>query len=139
MNLVAETPILVSAEDLQELRSLLASGAGERDRDATERLESELDRATVVPRGQLPADVVAMNSTVEFEDAHTRRRQLVQLVFPSRAEPSRGRISVIAPVGAALLGLRVGQCLDWPVPKGSVRVRILRVVQSFQGGPPRLG
>jgi hypothetical protein len=76
--------------------------------------------------------------TVEFEDANSRRRQLVQLVYPSRAEPAKGRISVVAPVGAALLGLRVGQCLDWPVPRGIVRVRILRVIQAFQAGPPKL-
>ncbi len=135
---IAEQPIVVCDEDVRELRAVLASGAGARDRDAVERLESELDRATVVPRAQLPTDVVAMNSTVEFEDANSRRRQLVQLVYPSRAEPAKGRISVVAPVGAALLGLRVGQCLDWPVPRGIVRVRILRVIQAFQAGPPKL-
>ncbi|HEY3445457.1 MAG TPA: nucleoside diphosphate kinase regulator [Myxococcales bacterium] len=139
MSDAAEQPIVVSAEDLRELRSVLASGPGTRDREAVDDLESELDRATVVPRAQLPGDVVAMNSTVEFEDANTRRRQLIQLVFPSQAAPGKGRISVVAPVGTALLGLRVGQCLDWPVPRGTVRVRILRVVQAFQGGPPKLG
>jgi len=138
MEALAEA-IVVSAEDLRELRGLLALSAGARDRDAVERLESELDRATVVPRAELPGDVVAMNSTVEFEDACTHRRQVVQLVFPALAAPAKGRISVVAPVGAALLGLRVGQCLDWPVPRGTVRVRILRVVQASVSGPPRLG
>lgn len=135
----AEPGIVVCAEDLLELRAALSSGASGRDRAAAEALESELDGAVVVPRAQLPADVVSLNATVEFEDESTRRRQVVQLVLPARADPGRGRVSVVAPVGAALLGLKVGQSLDWPVPRGTVRVRILRVVQAFQAGPPRLG
>lgn len=130
--------ILVCEEDVRELRALLDQRAG-RDGADYDRLEEELDRATVVPRSALPADVVGLRSAVEFEDERTRRRQLVELVLPPRADPGRGRISVVAPVGAALLGLRVGQSLDWPVPRGSLRVRILRVVQQAPVAPPTLG
>ena len=130
--------IIVCAEDVQKLRGLLASSGG-RDEEVAEQLESELDRATVLPRAGVPSDVVIMGSTVEFEDANTHQRRLIELVYPAQADPSKGRISVMAPVGTALLGLRVGQSLDWPVPKGQVRVRILRVVHSAQEPPSTPG
>lgn len=131
--------LIISEEDLRELRTFLESTASGRDEEQLDRLQSELDRAAVVPRASLPADVVAMRATVEFENETTRRRQLVQLVYPGQADPAKGRVSVLAPIGAALLGLRVGQSLDWPLPSGPVRVRILRVTQQLQVAPPRLG
>jgi len=133
-----DTGIILCSEDVEGLRALLDSSASRRGSRELEDLEAELDRARVVSRVDVPAGVVTMGATVEFENEGTHRRQLVQLVYPAQANLAQGRISVVAPLGAALLGLRVGQSLDWTVPSGKVRVRILRVIQPLQRAPPRL-
>ncbi|MGE0527135.1 MAG: nucleoside diphosphate kinase regulator [Bdellovibrionales bacterium] len=93
-------------------------------------LEEELARATVVPDGSLPADVVAMNSLVKFKDLESDQETEVQLVYPHEADARQGKISVLAPVGAALIGLRIGQSIEWPVPNG--RKRRIEVVSVFK-------
>lgn len=93
-----------------------------------EKLESELVRANVVPRERIPENVVTMNSRVIFENETTRERREVTLVYPGNADIDAGRISILVPVGTALLGLRVGQCIDWELPGGeSQRYRIVEV------------
>ena len=122
---VIESAIHVMQYDLERLRRVVAMHDTGRDAAAAQQLETELDRAVVVPRDELPADVVTMNSRVVFEDDTGRRRD-VQLVFPWEAALERGRISILAPVGVALLGLSVGQVIDWPMPNG--RTASLRIV-----------
>jgi regulator of nucleoside diphosphate kinase len=113
--------IVVTNRDLALLRLL-------RDRA---HLESELERADIVDPREVPPDVVTMNSRVVFEDATTGNRTEVTIVFPQDADLERGRISVLAPVGTALLGLAEGDSIVWPFPDGSSRC--LRVVQvTFQ-------
>ena len=119
------TTIRITDQDLEKLRRVVAIHERGRDAAAAEQLETELDRAIVVPRDELPADTVTMGSRVVFEDETGRRRD-VQLVYPWEAAPSRGRISILAPVGVALLGLSVGQEIDWPLPNG--RTASLRIV-----------
>lgn len=86
-----------------------------------EKLESELVRAIVVPREQIPGDIVTMNSRVIFENETTRERREVTLVYPGNADIDAGKISILVPVGTALLGLRVGQSIDWELPGGETR------------------
>jgi regulator of nucleoside diphosphate kinase len=117
--------IHVTQQDLDRLRSVVATHEAGRDAAAAQQLETELDRAVVVPHDDLPADVVTMHSRVVFEDETGRRRD-VQLVYPWEAAPERGRVSILAPVGVALLGLSVGQEIDWPMPNG--RTASLRIV-----------
>jgi len=94
-------------------------------------LESELERADIVDARNVPPDVVTMNSRVVFEDANTGKRTEVTIVFPQDADFERGRISVLAPVGTALLGLAQGDSIVWPFPDGGSRC--LRVVEvTFQ-------
>jgi regulator of nucleoside diphosphate kinase len=113
--------IVVTNRDLALLRLL-------RDRA---HLESELERADIVDPREVPPDVVTMNSRVVFDDATTGKRTEVTIVFPQDADLERGRISVLAPVGTALLGLAEGDSIVWPFPDGSSRC--LRVVQvTFQ-------
>jgi regulator of nucleoside diphosphate kinase len=79
----------------------------------------------IVDRAELPADVVSMSSRVTFVDECSGQRREVTLVYPARAHPAAGRLSVLAPLGAALLGLSVGQTIEWPLPGGrTARVRI---------------
>ena len=94
-------------------------------------LESELERADIVDARDVPPDVVTMNSRVVFEDANTGKTTEVTIVFPQEADLERGRVSVLAPVGTALLGLAQGDSIVWPFPDGSSRC--LRVVEvTFQ-------
>ena len=90
-------------------------------------LAPELDRADIVPFRAVPADVVTMNSRVAFADETTGEFRIVTIVYPDEADPSEGKISVMAPVGSALLGLSVGQSIEWCFPDG--RPRTLRVVE----------
>ena len=116
-------PIIVTDVDLERLRAVI-------DQHATavaEALESELHRARIVPRHEVPADVVTMNSEVVYEDCATGARRTVRVVYPRDADPATGRISVVAPIGAALLGLSVGQAIEWRVPGGHRRLRVVAI------------
>jgi regulator of nucleoside diphosphate kinase len=92
-------------------------------------LRAELERAIVVAPDALPSGVVAMYSQVRYRDEHADVSREVQIVLPEDANVERGKISVLAPVGAALLGLETGQAIDWKFPTGEVRrLRIEEVV-----------
>jgi regulator of nucleoside diphosphate kinase len=122
---MAELPqIYLTQSDADRLLKLVESQPGKR----LEKLERELVRAKVVPREEIPGDVVTMNSRVIFENETTRERREVTLVYPSGADIDAGKISILVPVGTALLGLRVGQSIDWELPGGGKqRYRIVEV------------
>ncbi len=91
-------------------------------------LQYELDRAIVVSSEAVPRDVVTMNSHVRYVDEATGERRSVKIVYPDDADARHGKISVLAPVGAALLGLSLGQSIEWEFPGGRRRVRVEEVV-----------
>lgn len=84
-------------------------------------LEDELSRAIIVPANEIPADVVTMNSIVRFQDCSTGEEFQYTLTYPSEAKIEEGKVSILAPVGAALLGLSVGDTIEWPMPTGKAR------------------
>jgi len=96
-------------------------------------LAGELRRARVVPRSQLPPDVVTMDSTVRLRDLQTGEEETYTLVYPREADIGENKLSVLAPVGTALLGYRVGDVVEWPVPAGVARIRIEDVVARPNG------
>jgi regulator of nucleoside diphosphate kinase len=120
--------IYLTQDDLDRLLDLLeayAAGAGGR---RFERLEEELARARVVPPDQIPKDVVTMNSRVVFENEETGERREITLVYPRDADIDAGKVSILVPVGTALLGMRVGQSIDWTLPGGQKhRYRVIAV------------
>lgn len=121
--------IVVTATDEERLRRLIRDSRDSRDRDAAEALADELDGAEVVPADGIAGNVVTMNSRVVFKDEEAGENREVSLVYPQDSDPQQGRISVLAPVGAALLGLSVGQTIDWPLPQGRLkRYRVVEVV-----------
>ncbi len=122
---MADLPqIYLTQTDTDRLLKLVEAQPGQ----GLEKLERELVRANVVPREEMPDDVVTMNSRVIFENETTGERREVTLVFPANADIEAGRISVLAPVGTALLGLRAGQSIDWELPGGEKqRYRIVEV------------
>jgi regulator of nucleoside diphosphate kinase len=115
--------IIVTDLDLTRLRAVI----DQHDVPAAELLDAELHRAVVVPRRAVPPDVVTMNSDVIYQDEATGARRTVRVVYPRDADAGRGWVSVLAPIGSALLGLRVGQHIDWPLPTGPRRLRVVAV------------
>ena len=115
--------ITMSRFDHKRIEQLLEM-VGER--PDLEALREELDRAELVDPSAVPSDLVTMNSVVQFVELETGKEWEVALVFPGAADVESNRISVFAPVGSALLGLSIGDSIDWPLPQG--RTRRLRVV-----------
>jgi len=91
-------------------------------------LERELERAVVVKPEEVPATVVTMNSEVQILDLDTDERRSVTVVFPSSAGIKEGHVSVLAPLGTALLGSREGTPIEWTAPGGMRRLRVERIV-----------
>jgi regulator of nucleoside diphosphate kinase len=122
---MTEAPqIYLTQDDMDRILALVESYPDKR----FEKLENELLRAKVVPRDEIPQDLVTMNSRVIFENETTGERREITLVYPGMADIGAGRISVLVPVGTALLGLRVGQSIDWELPSGETqRFRIVAV------------
>ena len=114
----APPPIVLTRVDLDRLEALLDSDAAA-GIDTTS-LADELSRARVVEASGLPADVISLNSTARFRDEADGSERELTLVHPADSDADRHRVSVLAPVGSALLGLSVGQTIDWPLPGGHV-------------------
>lgn len=116
--------ITINRLDAERLQRLI-DVASDKDLAVAESLEEELERAEVVGPEEIPDDVVSMNSQVQFTDL-TRDRQMIRtLVYPRSLAEFEDGLSVMAPIGAALLGLRVGDVIDWSLPDGSdARLRI---------------
>ena len=112
-----EPRIVVTSTDMERLRTLIDTTAG----DKADALDAELLRAEVVEPTQVPPDVVTMNSRVVYRDEDTGETREVTLSYPQDASLEQGRVSVLAPVGAALLGLSVGQEIDWQLPGGKTK------------------
>ncbi|MEB2347671.1 MAG: nucleoside diphosphate kinase regulator [Comamonadaceae bacterium] len=114
--------ITLSSLDFERLQALLEKDMGAfAGRDA---LEAELDRADVLEPKDMPPDVVTMNSTVRFTIVESGKESTLQLVYPKDVDGSSDKVSVFAPVGIALLGLRVGDELQMPSPSGQTTVHV---------------
>ncbi|KFN47811.1 hypothetical protein N787_07670 [Arenimonas metalli CF5-1] len=123
-------PITLGNVDLARLEQMLESPAL-RGLPAAQSLGAELERARVLPAEQVPGDVVTMNATVTCVDEVSGETHQFTLVFPQDADVATGRVSVLAPVGSALLGLSVGQAIDWQAPGGrALRLRVTSVVAA---------
>lgn len=103
--------IMVTAVDMTELNFLRAYAP----------LRKELERAFVVSSALVPADVATMNSRVRYRDEKEGATRTVSLVYPAEADAAKGKVSVLTPVGSALLGLSEGQSIEWDFPDGSRR------------------
>lgn len=121
--------IVITEADYQQLQSLIerCRFSQSRETDHLSVLSEELDRATVVKKSEVDADVVTMNSRVRVQDLNSGREVTYQIVFPWNADIAKNRISVLAPVGTGLLGYRAGTTVEWRAPSGIRRMRILAV------------
>ncbi len=128
--------IYVTQSDKAELEELLdfLKTAPTRDQQYANALEQELDVAEVVAMDDLPPDVITMNSQVRIRDLDTGASIAYTLVFPQDSDISKGRISILAPIGTAMLGYRVGDIIEWKVPAGTRRLKVESV--SYPSAAP---
>ncbi|MCA1938734.1 MAG: nucleoside diphosphate kinase regulator [Dechloromonas sp.] len=93
-------------------------------------LRAELERAIVIPDDSMKTDIVTMGSRVRYTEHETGNSREIEIVFPEEAEAAAGKVSVFAPVGAALIGLGIGQEIEWDFPGGSTRrLTVVEVIQ----------
>ncbi len=126
---MAKRTIHVTDYDMQRLRKLLEGTQywNKKDREYLAHLEEELDRASIVPSKKVPANVVTMNSQLRVKDLDSEKEMSIQLVFPSEADFEQGKISILAPIGTALIGYREGDTVEWEVPSGTRRLLIEQI------------
>lgn len=118
--------IYITQSDMNKLRPLVESLKNSR--DDLRGLENELRQARVVPPTEVPPDVITMNSKARLRDLDTGEEMIYTLVFPANASIDEDKISVVAPIGTAMLGQKVGSEFEWAVPAGSVRLRVEEVL-----------
>lgn len=125
------TPIYITREDNSKLRLLISTALySSSTSTALRKLGDELDRAAIVDLSGIPTGVVTMDSHVEFEDLATGEIEDYVITFPDRADVAQKRISILAPIGTALIGCREGDLVSWATPGGLRRLRVRRVLQS---------
>jgi regulator of nucleoside diphosphate kinase len=127
---VGHRNIHITEFDLMRLRSLIVEArySNYRGTPYLENLVKELDRAIVVPSKEVPPDVITMNSQVRLRDLDTDEEMIYTLVFPEDADISQGKVSVLAPIGTAMLGYRVGETFEWEVPVGTRKIKIEEIL-----------
>lgn len=127
---MSDQTIYITEYDLERLTKLIegAQDSDPQDKDYLAELQEELDGAEIVASGDIPKDVITMNSQVCLVDQHTQKEEMLTLVFPRDADISSGRISVLAPIGTAMLGYRVGEVFRWKVPAGERKLKVKRIL-----------
>jgi len=129
--------IIITEHDYVRLRRLIeaARRLGPRDAHHLDALEGELDRSILSNENDMPPGVVRVNSLVRVRDLDTRREFSYEIVLPRDADINRNRISVLAPIGTALLGYTAGATVEWQVPGGTRRLRIVEVEHQAEAQP----
>jgi len=122
--------IFITEYDKERLEKILPAtpDATNRNRQDLRNLARELARAKIVPPERIPPDVVTMNSQVVLRDLNSDETTTYTLVFPKDADIGAGAISILAPVGTAIIGYAVGDVIEWPVPGGTRRIRIEQIL-----------
>lgn len=117
--------ILITERDYLRIRHILSTQNSE----DFENLEIEIERAKIIEENEIPEDLVRMNATVRFITLQDEKEMKLTLVFPEDANFSKGKISILAPLGSALIGLRVNQEINWMFPDGKTKtIKILEVL-----------
>jgi regulator of nucleoside diphosphate kinase len=128
---MAQRRIYITKDDARKLEELLKASLrhnGSRDLANLRVLQEELQRAKIVAAREVTPDVITMHSCVRVKDLHDDESMEITLVFPEEAEPDDGRISVVAPIGAAILGYKAGDTVQFRTPGGTRRLHIEQVL-----------
>lgn len=130
MSIHSRPTIYVTAQDFDRLTEIVSHYSETRFSELADALDEELARATIVEANAMPPDVVTMRSTCRVRFLDTNEEREVTLVYPNEADVSQNKLSILAPVGAALLGLPVGETITWPTLDGERQIQVLSV--SYQ-------
>ncbi|TVP80879.1 MAG: hypothetical protein EA353_02720 [Puniceicoccaceae bacterium] len=117
--------IYISKEDYNLLNHLLLRLSTKI--DTVFRLRGELSRAIVLDESEVPDEAIGLGSHVETEDLETGEREAYTLTLPAQSDFDQGRLSILTPIGAGLLGYEEGDEIEWPTPGGIRRIRVLSV------------
>ncbi|HEX5836410.1 MAG TPA: nucleoside diphosphate kinase regulator [Anaerolineales bacterium] len=125
-----EKQIVITELDRQRLVDLILNAQSGEYRGSVylDKLRGELSRAQIVTPQDIPADTITMNSKVALLDLDTREEEVYTLVYPEKADSAEGKISILAPIGTAMLGYRVGDVFEWDVPAGKRRLKVDRIL-----------
>lgn len=123
----ANRRLIIKSSDYEKLQDLIERNSS----PAAEFLEAEILGADVVVDSQFPDDAVAMGSTVTFKRKGSRETSRYSLVYPQQSDIEEKKISILSPVGSALIGLRTGGEIDWPMPNGKLSHFEVVEVQQF--------
>ncbi|TEB07549.1 Regulator of nucleoside diphosphate kinase [Pelotomaculum schinkii] len=122
--------IFITAIDQERLQKLIneAKEFNAGSKEYLKNLERELKRAHVVASEKIPHNVITMNSKVSLKDLDSAEKMIYTLVYPSDANLLENKISILAPVGTAILGFREGDVIEWEVPDGRVRLEVEKII-----------
>ena len=120
------TTIYITESDYQRLSGLIETTRERNgiDKEYLNKLEVELERAEIVDPRAIPANVITMRSKVRLKDLVSGETNIYSLVFPTEADFTQGKISILAPIGTAILGYKRGDTIEWPVPSGLRRLKV---------------
>jgi len=127
---MAKKRIYITDSDIKRLRELIkvAREFGKEDETYLRDLEEELNRGKVVESKAIPGNVITMNSKTRIKNLDTNEEMIFRLVFPEDTDSSQDKISVLAPIGTAALGCKVGDIIEWKVPVGLARLKIEEIL-----------
>lgn len=130
MNKRNSKKIYITDNDMNRLEELLevASAVNIRDNKHLEELAGELEKADVVESTAIPANVITMNSVVLLKDLETGEERRFTLVFPRQANIEQNKVSILAPVGTAMIGCRIGHVIVWSAPAGQRKMRVEKIL-----------
>lgn len=130
---MATRSIHVTSQDLQRLRHVIGStvSTSTLDRGHIEMLSDELDRAIIVDDDDIPPDVIRMRTHVRIRDASSQQSEEYTLVYPWEADVHLNLLSVLAPLGTALLGYREGDRIDWHLPGGLRELHVEKILRQL--------
>jgi regulator of nucleoside diphosphate kinase len=122
--------IFITTKDAEKLRELIrdAYHTDYRGSDYLKKLAGEIEKASVMQPDQIPADVITLNSTARLVDQETQEEMIYTLVFPEDADPSQGKISILAPIGTAMLGYKTGDVFEWDTPGGKRTIGVKEIL-----------
>lgn len=126
---MSERTIQITELDRKRLIDLILEAQSGEYRNSVylDQLRGELERAQIVAPQEIPGEVITMNSTVALTDLDTGEEETYTLVYPENTDTTQGKVSILAPIGTAMLGYRVGDVFEWEVPAGKRRLKVTKI------------
>jgi len=118
--------IYITDDDMKRLKELImvAREFGKENEKYLRDLEGELVRGKVVKSQDIRNNIITMNSKIRLRNIDTQEEMIYQLVFPDNADVNQSKISILAPIGTALLGYKAGDIIEWKVPAGLTKLKV---------------